>query len=75
MLDFIITSSKLTINVSSYLQKYIKYPIDHSSSILHSCCVIVELNSYLWCFECTLKNLTCLCECEVLNKYVELNIQ
>ena len=33
MLDFIITSYKLTINVSSYLQEYIQYPVDYTYNI------------------------------------------
>ena len=30
MLDLIITSYKLTINVSIYLEEYIQYPVDYT---------------------------------------------
>ena len=38
MLDLIITSYKITINVSSYLQEYIQYPVDYTyNTIIQKC--------------------------------------
>ena len=45
-----------------------------SSRYLHEVCLIKHINRKSWCLACTLKNLTCLFECEVLNKYGEMNI-
>ena len=46
-----------------------------SSSNVHELLVLDYFNKYSWCFECTLKNKSCLFGCEVLNKYVELDIK